>query len=219
MVRNIINLEEERLLRAYDKIGRVIVEYINDMDLLWEVEKARRVYFGNYINMININEQNLGYKPFIQWLIFSYKLSSGHSLIDCIYKNYLNNLSNYERDALLSLKGTSEGLYKVYSYEEDNILVKDVFSGEMLNLWDASLLSNIKRYSGLFMRVVYINDKNIPIPGYSVMSNSFLKDTVHYILDRFEEFKSFSKDNTVHSFINLNSLMMHRYFLHYNISI
>lgn len=214
---NIINLDEERLLRVYDRIGNVIVDYINDMDLVWEIEKAREIYFGNYTGLIDFGKPNIGYKPFIQWLIFSYKLNSGYSLIDCIYKNYINKLNNYERDALASLMTTCESLYKVYSLEEDRIMVKDVITNKKIYIWNNSLINNVKRYTGLFMRIVNINNKNIPIPGYSVMSNSFLKDTEQYIQERYEEFRSFNNGDNIHSFLNSNSLMMHRYFLHYNI--
>jgi hypothetical protein len=33
----IINLDNEKLLRSYDRIGKAIVDYINKMDLSWEI--------------------------------------------------------------------------------------------------------------------------------------------------------------------------------------
>lgn len=214
----VINLEAERLLRSYDKIASAIVNYIIDMDLAWEIEIARRIYFGKYIDAIdNDNPDFKSYKPFIQWLIFSYKLHDGHSLIDCIYNNYIDIISNSDKDALLSLKNTQESLYKVYAVEDNRVLVKDVFTNESIYVWDNLLVSNTKRYCGIFMRTVSINNKNIPIPGYSIMSNSFLKDIIGYIMSRYKEFQKFNKSVPINNFINSHSLMIHRYLLYFDI--
>jgi len=213
----VINLDEERLLRSYDRVGNAIVDYIYEMDLSWEIEMASKIYFGKHIDIMGQNRWGLNHKPFIQWLIFSYKLHSGCSLIDCIYNQYIKGASIYERDALKSLKNTYESFYKVYGVENDKILVKNIFTGEKIYIWDNLLVKNIKRYSGIFTRIVSINNKYIPIPGYSIMTNSFLKDTEQYIKERYKEHIKFDKSTSIQSFIGNNSLMIHRYFLNYSV--
>lgn len=213
----VINLDEERLFRSYDMIGNAIVDYIKDMDLTWEIEMARQIYFGKFINTMDRKQSVLSYKPFIQWLIFSYKLHNGHSLIECIYNNYVENMGSYEKNALNSLKSTYESFYKIYRIEESKILVKDIFTKEEKYISHNLLVHNIKRYSGIFSRIVTINNKNIPIPGYSVMSNSFLKDTEQYIIEKYKDFNRFNSPVPIHNFINSHSLMIHRYFLYHDI--
>jgi hypothetical protein len=211
----VINLDDEKLLRSYDRIGKEIVDYIDNMGLSGEVEIARRIYFGKYIDFVNPSKENLSYKPFIQWLIFSYKLGNGLSLIDCVYNNYTGKTKTYELDALKSLRNTYESLYKVYSIDGEKIFIKDVFSGVGIYIWDLNIARSIKRYCGIFARVTNFNSKAIPIPGYSVMTNSFLKEAEEYILNKYREYNKLGAYNSVHNFINSNSLILHRYFLQY----
>ena len=210
----VINLYEEKLFRSYDKIGNAIIDYINNMDLSWKIELARQIYFENYTMSSNLL---LKYKPFIQWLIFSYKIHNDNTLIDCIYENYINNMCSYEKSALISLKNTYESLYKVYSIKNDIVLVKDVFLNTSIELSDKTLAHKVKRYSGIFMRIVTINGKNMAIPGYCVMSNNILKKTQLYVKNSFNEFTKVKKDITIHNFINLNNLLLHKQFLNYRI--
>jgi hypothetical protein len=214
---SVIYLEDERLLRSYDRIGIAIVDYINEKDLSWEIEIARRVYFGKYLQAADSSRMNISYKPFIQWLIFSYKLHNGKSLIECVSDSYTKDAGLDEREALTSLKNTFESLFKVYSVCDCRIIVKDMFSANKYCIWDALLASRVKRYSGIFSRIVSINNKNIPIPGYSIMSNSFLKDTHKYINDKFQESYYTKKNKSIEGFIKDNSLLLHRYLLYYDI--
>jgi hypothetical protein len=211
----VINLDNERLLRTYDVVGEEIINYINSMDLVWEIEMARKIYFGKALDTVSSQDINISYKPFIQWLIFSYKIYNGYPLIDCIYDTCVLRINNYERETLTGLKNTHEGLYKVYSVEDEKILVKDVFSQKPTYIWDSLLASSVKRYCGVFARVTTINEKNIAIPGYSVMTNSFLKHTEEYIIRKFNEYNIFGSYSSIHNFINSNSLMLHKYFLRY----
>lgn len=213
----IIDLADEKMLRSYDMISKKIVNYIYDMGLLQEIENARMIYFGKHIKKINSIKTGMSYKPFIQWLIFSYKIYNDHSLIDCIYNNYIDRISSYEKDALTSLKNTHEGLYKVYFVEGEKILLRDIFSGDEKLLKDINLAENVKRYFGIFARFTVINNKLIAIPGYSVMTNSFLKNTEKYIINIYKESNRQGKYSSVQNFINLNSLMIHRYFLDYQV--
>jgi hypothetical protein len=217
MTCQVISFEYQKLLKSYDKISSAIIDYINDMGLVWEVEMAQRVYFGSCMVSSDSRKDNLSYKPFIQWLIFSYKLNTGRSLIECIYEQYTNRMISYERDTLSMLRNTHEGLYKLYSAKSDIIQLKDVFSGELLSVWDSNLGHVMKRYDGLFMRIVSIHNKNIPIPGYQVMTNSMLKETESFIREKYNKYKSFYNEISINSFVNLNSLMIHKYFLQFNI--
>lgn len=213
----IIDLADEKILRSYDMISKKIINYIYDMGLLQEVDTARKIYFGKHIKKINTNKIGTGYKPFIQWLIFSYKIYNGHSLIDCIYENYIDTISSYEKDALASLRNTYEGLYEIYLVEGEKILLKDTFSGDEKLLLDNTLAENVKRYFGIFARFTVINNKLIAIPGYSVMTNSFLKNAEKYIMHTYKEYNKHEKYSSIQNFINRNSLMIHRYFLDYQI--
>lgn len=209
----VLSFEYEKLLRSYERIGEAIISYIYDMDLIWEVELARRMYFGENIDRYNMSKTGISYKPFIQWLIFSYRLHAGSSLIKCIYDNYINKLIGYEKDTLSSLINSYEGLYKAYSIEDNNILLKDVLSDKLLYVWDSGLAKNLRKYQGIFMRIVSINNKNIPIPGYSIMTNSVLKTTEQYIRQKYNEYKRFYDGVPVDGFLKINSLMLHKYFL------
>lgn len=213
----IIDLEEEKILRSYDMIGNTIVDYIRDMDLCWEIEMARKIYFGKYLDLMGRKKPALTYKPFIQWLIFSYKLPNNQSLIECIYSRYKEKMSNYERDTLTKLKNTYEGFYKVYRVEGDRILAKDIFTKENVYICDNLLVHNVKRYWGIFTRIVPVNNKNIPVPGYSIMTNSFLKDMEHYIIKKHGEYNKYDFPISIQSFIDSHSLMIHRYFLRFSI--
>lgn len=217
MQTEIINFEYQKLLKSYDKIGKAIIDYINEMDLVWEIEIAKKVYFGNIEYPSDELKSWTEYKPFIQWLIFSYKLHAGRPLIECIYDQNMSNLYSYEKDTLYMLRNTYEGLYKVYMVEHDKILLKDSFSMEPIYIWDTALAGSIKKYNGLFMRVVVINGKKFPIPGYCAMSNPLLKETEHFIRKKYDEYRKVNKEISIHNFINLNSLMLHRYFLRYSI--
>lgn len=214
---DIIDLADEKMLRSYDMISRKIVNYIYEMGLLEEIDTARNIYFGNHIEKIGTNKAVMNYKPFIQWLIFSYKIYNGYPLIDCIYENYIDTISSYEKDALNSLRNTYESLYEVYLVKGEKILLKDIFSGDEKLLLDNNLAENVKRYFGIFARFTVINNKLIAIPGYSVMTNSFLKNTKKHIMDIYKEYNRHGKYISVHNFINRNSLMIHRYFLDYQI--
>jgi hypothetical protein len=110
----VINLDDERLLRSYDAIGRMIVDYIVDMELYDEVQIAKEMYFGNL--MYNSSKIRTNYRSFVQWLIFSYKLSDGCSLIDCIYDS-IYGFKKYEKDALYNLKNATE----VLEYSSENL--------------------------------------------------------------------------------------------------
>jgi hypothetical protein len=211
----IINLDNERLLRTYDIVSKEIVNYINNMDLIWEIEIARKIYFGKAAETTNPDNTSISYKPFIQWLIFSYKIYNGCPLIDCIYDTCFSRIGKFEQEALIGLKNTHEGLYKVYSIEGEKILVKDVFSQKSTYIWDSLLARSVKRYCGVFVRITTINNKNIVIPGYSVMTNSLLKNTEEYIIRKFREYNQLGGYSTIHNFINSNSLMLHKYFLRY----
>lgn len=212
----VIYLDNERLLRSYDKIGNAIVEYINDMGLTWEIEIAKKVYFGKYIYIIESDMPNFCYKRFIQWLIFSYKLHNGLSLIECIYDKYLDDKNHYDKNTLYNLKNSWESLYKVYDKQEDRILVKDIFSNEKLYLCDSTLINNVKRYSGIFTRVMWMNNALVPIPGYAILTNSFLKDMEQYVREKFMEISKYKKNISIKDFINTNNLMLHRYLLHFS---
>lgn len=215
MPAEILSFEYQKLLKSYDRISKAIIDYINDMDLVWEVEMARRVYFGSLNDNEGYKKASLNYKPFIQWLIFSYKLNTGRTLIECVFEKSM--MASYEKDTLSMLRSTYESLYKLYSVKNDMIELKDVFSGEQLSVWDSNLGSSVKRYDGIFMRIVSIHNKNIPIPGYHVMSNSLLKETEIFIKEKYNKYKSFYDEISIHSFIKLNSLMMHKYFLKFGI--
>ncbi|KPU44172.1 hypothetical protein OXPF_23400 [Oxobacter pfennigii] len=212
---DIINFDEERLLRSYDRIGNEIVNYIKDMDLTWEIEMAQRIYFGKYFDSVNRSKVNLNYKPFIQWLIFSYKLHNGNSLLECINNNMA--LNNFEKDTLMNLRNTYEGLYQVHGTEENGLLVKDVFSEEKICIRDNRLNRYVKRYSGIFTRIVTMNNKSILLPGYSIMSNNLLKETEKYIKERYRMYNKFHKNVPIQKFIDSNSLVIHRYFLNFHI--
>mgnify|MGYP001019036347 CR=1 FL=1 len=71
MKSNVIYFEDERLLRSYDKIGDSIIKYIGDLDLTWEIEIAKKIYF---VGLDSTNKFKDNYKSFIHWLIFSYVL-------------------------------------------------------------------------------------------------------------------------------------------------
>lgn len=213
----IISFADQKLIRSYDRIGKVILDYINDMDLFWEIEMARRIYYGDRWDVLCENKLDLNYKPFIQWLIFSYKLYAGRPLIECIQGSYINRLNGYERDTLYSLRNTFEGLFKIYDIKDDWVLAKDIFTGETVDIWDNCLACNVKRFNGLFTRLVCINSRIMPIPGYSIMTNSLLKETAQYIKKRFDESTNFHKEDSLCGFIKSNSLMLHKYFLQLNI--
>lgn len=214
MSSKVLSFDDEKLLRSYDKIGRAMVECIANMDLSYEIEIARRVYFGRYLDILG-SRKCKGYKPFIQWLIFSYKLHNGHSLIDITYENCIKKMNKYEIEALSSLRNTHESLYKVYCVEPDfnKIQIKDVFTNEMMYVWDSQLSNNVKRYAGIFMRLVSLNNRLIPVPGYSIMTNSFLKEIERYIMEKFSMYKKYDSQASIDKFIRSNSLMIHRYFL------
>lgn len=218
MACTIIDINEQKLIRSYDKISKAIVDYINSMNLVWEIEIARRVYFGEYMD-IRDEEKYQGYKPFIQWLIFSYKLHNGLSLLDSIYEKYADDMNKWELETLSCFRNTHEGFYMVYSVEPDkgSILVKNIFTNDMLKIWDSLMAKSVKRYYGIFMRIASLNGRLIPIPGYSVMSNSFLKNTKFYIMEKYRQYKKYNKEASVNKFISSNSLMIHRYFLHYDL--
>jgi len=212
----VINLENERILRSYDRIGKAIVDYIRDMDLVWEIEMARRIYFGKYLNLLKHGSPCLNYKPFIQWLIFSYKLySSGCSLIDSISKSNIGNMNSFEKDTIHKLKNTYESFYKIYSVHKDKIIAKDIFSGETVVISDNPIRYSVKRYYGIFTRIANIRDKNIPLPGYRIMPNAFLKEAEKFVMGKYEDSRKFNKNISIRDFINSNSLMIHRYLLRY----
>lgn len=211
----VIDLADEKMLRSYDMISKRIINFIYDMGLLQEVENARKIYFGKHIDRTHAASQEMSYKPFIQWLIFSYKIYNGHSLIDCIYNNCIDDINSYERDALQSFINTHESLYEVYLVEGECIVLKDIFSKDEKLLSDINLAENVKRYFGIFARFTVINNKLIVIPGYSVMTNSFLKNTEKYILQKYREYGRNGNYKSIQNFISLNSLVIHRYFLDY----
>lgn len=214
----VINLEDERLFRSYDRIGKAILEYISDMDLAWEIEMARRIYFGKYFNNINQQHQNLSYRPFIQWLIFSYKLySSGSSLIESISGSPMTYIGTSERDTVFRLRNTYESFYKVYSIHNDKILARDIFTGNTVTIVNSIMNHKVKRYYGIFTRIVSFRNINIPIPGYCIMSNSFLKESEKYVMSKYKEYKKVNENVSIRDFINSNSLMIHRYLLHHHL--
>ena len=208
MKSNVIYFEDERLLRSYDRIGDSIIKYIGDLDLTWEIEIAKKIYF---VGLDSTNKFKDNYKSFIHWLIFSYKFSTGLPLIDSIYKFGAPNSS--EKIALENLTNTYESLYKVYSIENDMLLIKDVFTDKKIYIWNSPLAKSVKKYNGIFGRILFVDSKNLLIPGYLVMSNSLLKDMERFINAEFETYSKFHDDFSVHNFIKKNSLLIHRYFL------
>ncbi len=177
-----------------------------------EFEKALPLYWNNYYDAGNAGEMSeFEALRFLDWFVFDHALEDGSRIVDLYASEFADALSPLQLSLLQSWqKAAPAGAYELVSYNGQILQLRDAFTDETFEVFEASGRGNVKVSEVILSRLVPVFDRNEFSTVAAYLPGNESESLVAYME---EAQKKAGSETAVDAFVKLNSHLLIHYAL------
>jgi hypothetical protein len=142
-------------------LRRDLPRFARDARFTADFEAALPLYWKDYYDGSNAGEMSeFEALRFLDWFVFDYELENGRRLIDLYNEEMSGDLAPEQNELLQSwLDARPAGAYELLSYNGQNLHLRDYFSDETFDVFEAGGRGNVEPGEVILTRLVPVFDQ------------------------------------------------------------
>ncbi len=155
--------EKERSLieRAGNFIRRDLLKFARDERFAEAFANAMPIYWNGYYDASNAEQMSQAEAlRFFDWFVFDHTLPDGKRLIELYAEEKMDDLSSHQQKIAADWVNVGAGsLYELTGYEGQVLQLRDTFTGEAFEVYEAGGRGNVDLGDLIITRVVPVSDR------------------------------------------------------------
>ncbi len=153
--------ERSHVQRAAGFIRRDLLKFARDERFAEAFATALPLYWHDYYDAANAEQMGQGEAlRFFDWFVFDYTLPDGQRLIDLYADEQMDDLSSHQQKIAAEWsKAGPVTLYELTAHEGQTLQLRDYFTGEKFEVYEAGGRGNVELGELILTRLVPVADR------------------------------------------------------------
>jgi hypothetical protein len=153
--------EEREQVEAARFLRLELPRFARDERFESEFNRALPLYWNNFYEADNAGEMSeFEALRFLDWFVFDHRLDDGSRILDIYLEEHSDSLTLSQRSLLESWQQADPaGAYELLDYHGQILELRDVFSGELYSVFEASGRGNVEIGEVILIRLIPVFDQ------------------------------------------------------------
>ncbi len=153
--------ERSQIQRAAGFIRRDLLKFARDERFAEDFANALPLYWHEYYDASNAEQMSQGEAlRFFDWFVFDYTLADGQRLINLYAQEQMDDLSTHQQQVAADwLEAGPVTLYELTAYEGQVLQLRDYFTDETFDVYEAGGRGNVELGELILTRLVPVADR------------------------------------------------------------